>query len=203
MRAGYADFKEITAPVSFGVHPWDTTCHKSIQEIDKVTNVKGLIAIGECGLDKYKSGSLSKQTELFRKHVNYSEQLHKTLIIHCVGRYNEIIYLRKQIKPTQPWIIHGFNGHPQLAEQLISNGFILSFGSAIFIGNSKATKSLLLMRDEPFLLETDDSGFMIEEVYNQVAEIQGDEINHLKNKIATIFFKTFPGMETSGSQTTC
>ncbi|TCO11047.1 TatD family hydrolase [Natronoflexus pectinivorans] len=203
IRAGYDDLEEINGPVSFGVHPWDTTRLNSIKVIDEVTNIKDLITIGECGLDKYKSGSLSEQTELFIKHVHCSEQLHKPLIIHCVGRYNEIINLKKQINPTQPWIIHGFNGHPQLAEQLIRNGFLLSFGSAIFIGKSKARKSLIMMRDEPFFLETDDSGFAIEKLYSQVSELQFIEINHLKNKIATTFFKTFPGMEFPRSQATC
>lgn len=71
---------------------------------------------------------LAAQTALLRIHYELSETLRKPLILHIVKSFPEIIALRKQWKPTQPWIIHGFRGKPQLARELLAHGFHLSYG---------------------------------------------------------------------------
>lgn len=70
---------------------------------------------------------LAAQTALLRIHYELSETLRKPLILHIVKSFPEIIALRKQWKPTQPWIIHGFRGKPQLARELLAHGFHLSY----------------------------------------------------------------------------
>ena len=71
---------------------------------------------------------LAAQTALLRIHYELSETLRKPLILHIVKSFPEIIALRKQWNPTQPWIIHGFRGKPQLARELLAHGFHLSYG---------------------------------------------------------------------------
>lgn len=71
---------------------------------------------------------LAAQTALLRIHYELSETLRKPLILHIVKSFPEIIAFRKQWKPTQPWIIHGFRGKPQLARELLAHGFHLSYG---------------------------------------------------------------------------
>ena len=54
--------------------------------------------------------------------------IHKPLIIHQVKALQEILYLKKKFHPAQPWLIHGFRGKPELAQQLLATGIDLSFG---------------------------------------------------------------------------
>ena len=115
---------------SVGIHPW----HTSNVDDDTISRLQALaahpqiVAIGEAGLDALKGAPLDTQTEIFLLHVTLSEQYQKPLIIHCVKAFNEIIALKKRLRPSMPWIIHGFRGKPQLATQLLNNGFYISLG---------------------------------------------------------------------------
>ena len=115
---------------SVGIHPWHTieVDSTTIEKLNILATHPQVIAIGEAGLDALKGAPIDKQIEIFRHHVTLSEKYKKPLIIHCVKAFNEIISLKKQLRPTMPWIIHGFRGKPQLAQQLLDNGFYISLG---------------------------------------------------------------------------
>ena len=115
---------------SVGIHPWHTSNvdDETITRLQSLAALPQVLAIGETGLDALKGASIEFQTEIFRLHVSLSEQYQKPLIIHCVKAFNEIIALKKELRPTMPWIIHGFRGKPQLATQLLNNGFYISLG---------------------------------------------------------------------------
>lgn len=118
---------------SIGIHPWQTyklpsNIESILEELYNKSLSENVVAIGECGIDKLKGASLEKQIEIFKAHVDISEKTGKPLIIHAVKSFNEIIALKKELKPTQTWIIHGFRGKPQIAQQLINNDICLSIG---------------------------------------------------------------------------
>lgn len=96
---------------------------------------------------------LAAQTALLRIHYELSETLRKPLILHIVKSFPEIIALRKQWKPTQPWIIHGFRGKPQLARELLAHGFHLSYGKKYNPASLAITPASRLLR------ETDEKPF--------------------------------------------
>ncbi|MCH5216350.1 MAG: TatD family hydrolase [Muribaculaceae bacterium] len=132
---------------SVGIHPWNSSKADEFY-FDKVSYYAALpnfLAIGETGIDTIKGGDIHNQINIFKFHVNLSENLNKPLIIHCVKAFNYIINLHNQFSPRQKWIIHGFRGKPQLAQQLISHGLYLSFGKMfnqdslyLAISNNKA-----------------------------------------------------------------
>lgn len=113
---------------SIGWHPWWPK-----PNMDWVTSLSlnpKVVIIGECGIDKLKGvGEIQQQIQLTKLHAQLAERVGKPLLLHIVGAWNEIIALHKEIKPSQPWIIHGFRGKPQLAKQLINAGFYISLGS--------------------------------------------------------------------------
>lgn len=90
---------------------------------------------------------LAAQTALLRIHYELSETLRKPLILHIVKSFPEIIALRKQWKPTQPWIIHGFRGKPQLARELLAHGFHLSYGKKYNPASLAITHASRLLRE--------------------------------------------------------
>ena len=90
---------------------------------------------------------LAAQTALLRIHYELSETLRKPLILHIVKSFPEIIALRKQWKPTQPWIIHGFRSKPQLARELLAHGFHLSYGKKYNPASLAITHASRLLRE--------------------------------------------------------
>ena len=116
---------------SVGIHPWSTRREVDAAVTERLRTLCAdprVVAIGECGFDKNRGGSLGYQEEIFRLHVTLSEELQKPLIIHCVGRYGRLIELHRELQPSQLWVVHGFTGKPELARQLVAAGFALSLG---------------------------------------------------------------------------
>lgn len=188
-----------SVPVCYGLHPWDSEI-EFIKLFDKVKSFKNLYAIGECGLDKNIPTPLEIQKNVFIHQIEISEKINKPLIIHAVGSINEIIDLKIKLKPSQPWIVHGFTGHPQLASQLIKENFIISFGESIFGLESKASRSLRILPHGSFFLETDESKRSIKDIYSQACFLRNESENFLINLLFNQFidlFKLKDGVEQS------
>ena len=99
------------------------------------------------------------QESVFSEQVALSEQVGKPLIIHCVKALDRLLLLRKELKPKQQWMLHGFRGKPQQLRSLLDAGFFVSFG---FQHNEE---SLRICPIDRRLLETDDDGVhSIEEI---------------------------------------
>lgn len=115
---------------SAGLHPWDVTGHdeEAFRNLEELITNPQVLAVGECGFDTLKGPSHELQEQAFVRQVELSERYGKPMILHVVRDFDSVIRLRKQLKPTQKWIIHGFRGGPQQMEQLYSNGILVSFG---------------------------------------------------------------------------
>ncbi len=175
--------------ISIGIHPW----YVSADDIEEQTewikqtaiNDKRVIAIGECGTDKLCNTDINLQYEAFCNCITLSEELELPLIIHSVKTSNEIIKLRKSIKPKQVWIIHGFRGKPEQALQYLSNGFYLSFGKLY------NTESIKITPHDRLLFETDEhSGNIIEIITNaaKTLDIPTDKIQNIASENAKRLF---------------
>ena len=162
--------------ISMGIHPWNISSDWEKQFAIIRTNAckENVCAIGECGTDKLKSPANEElQQEVFRAHATLAEEAGKPLIIHCVKGFDTIIALHKEISPKQAWIIHGFRGKPQQAEQLIKNGFYISFGDKFNIDSVKATPL------ERLFIESDESKKSIDKIYDEIAKVKGFSIAEL------------------------
>lgn len=112
---------------SVGWHPWWGP-EADLGWVESEARRPEVVMIGECGVDRLRGGDIGRQIELTRWHAELAERLQKPLILHIVGAWSEIIGLRKRMKPSQPWIVHGFRGKAALARQLLEAGFHLSLG---------------------------------------------------------------------------
>lgn len=171
---------------SIGIHPWYSSKWEGLlPDMEKVIKElnPNLIFIGECGLDKVKGLDMSQQEELFTAHIQLSEKYQKPLIIHCVKAYNELIQIKKKIKPNQPWIIHGFNRKKSIAKALLDEDLYLSMG----INYLKTEIGRSVLQDIPLsrvFFETDDNiDVLIEEVYILASEILEISVSTLTKKI--------------------
>ena len=159
-----------------------------MQQLSKLATAENVKAIGECGIDKLKSGaSVETQIETLKAHIRLSEQLKKPLILHIVKGQDIIMRLHKETRPTQAWIIHGFRGKEALAKEFIQHGFYLSFGACY---QEEALRSVPVER---LFIETDESELSIEDIYLRVAQSRGMDLKELtesiKKNVERVFFK--------------
>lgn len=172
--------KEIPAEavyLSAEIHPWHLTAENLSCQIERMENMLSdhrVLALGEVGLDKLTECPYPIQIKAFEEIVSISEAYGKPLIIHCVKSVDELIAIRKKVRPALPWIMHGFRGKPQQADSLLRHGFYLSFGEHY---NSQVMKEIPIER---LFLETDESNAPIDELYNRAAAIRHISAEELK-----------------------
>ena len=179
---------------SYGIHPWYTNGQdlgKLLENVREMAHFNKVVAIGEAGLDKVKGPPMGEQKKIFCYHIEISEAMKKPLIIHSVKANNEVLRLRKKMSPLQPWILHGFSGHPQEMQQMVEAGFYLSFGPKILYHNNKASESLAKVPDNRFFLETDHTNKAISALYAKAADIRGISLKELESTINKNFKTLF------------
>ncbi|WP_299012696.1 TatD family hydrolase [uncultured Polaribacter sp.] len=191
----YPNSSDFTKPFSIGIHPWfinELIIEEDLKFLEQKLSYKNCLAIGECGLDKLTKTDFNLQKRTFRKQIQLSEKYQKPLIIHCVKSFQEIIAFKKELKPKQVWIVHGFNKNLQLAQSLLKNNIILSFGKAI-INNKKLEEVFKAMPITSILFETDNCQIDIQEIYGQASAIKKITLiklqEHIKQNFNTIFSK--------------
>lgn len=115
---------------SVGIHPWDAdrADDRTFSKLRAMAADSRVVAIGEAGIDALRGPSDEIQEHVFIRQARLADELGKPLIIHAVRTFNRLIGLKKSMKPSVPWIIHGFRGKPELALQLVRNGFYISLG---------------------------------------------------------------------------
>lgn len=175
---------------SIGIHPWFLTeenAESQWKALQKQVSHPSVLAIGEGGLDKLKGPDMELQVKILKQQVALSEEKSLPLIIHCVKAFNELIQLKKELRPHQPWIIHGFRGKEALAIDCIRHGFYLSYGEHFQENALKATPQ------EKLFIETDESEVPIQEIYQSIALVHGIGLQELmesvKKNVKEVFFK--------------
>ena len=177
---------------SYGIHPWaldevEFQAEKALQALEEKLELPQVIALGEAGLDKMHKASFERQIELFERQIELSEALKKPMILHDVRSHNEIIALRKKHRAKQPWILHGFSGTEQDAQQLVGQGICLSIGESLLHPERKIHKSFKFIDLNCLFLETDMTELVVEKVYEAAANLLEMDINVLKTRIFANF----------------
>lgn len=169
--------------LSVGVHPWDAMSWDSNSRpllktifLDPKTSL-----IGEIGLDKASSVPLDIQISVFEAQVQMAEEVGKPVVLHIVRAMSELLAIRKKYLKIPAWIIHGFRGGKQEAEQYIRKGFYLSFGPRF------NREGLFACPVDRLFLETDDGGEELRRVYEQVAHVLQCPFEELEEQVENNF----------------
>ncbi|TDQ30293.1 TatD family hydrolase [Tenacibaculum caenipelagi] len=189
----YPNSKDFSKPFSIGIHPWyisEDSLQNDLATVEKLVISENCYALGECGLDRISATGFSLQLEVFKQQIQLSEKYNKPLIIHCVKAFQEIIQLKKEIKPKQPWIVHGFNKNYQIALDLIQHQICISFGESL-LKNKKLQETFLKLPLDFLFLETDTSEESIKNIYKTASELRKIEkqiiIKTVKQNFSRIF----------------
>ena len=180
---------------TYGIHPWFLNEENHKQLINSVENTviqPEIIAIGEAGFDRLRGPSPELQSRAFEEQIIISEKISKPVVIHCVRAWDELLAVYKKIKPKMPWLIHGFRGNVELASQLLSKGFYLSFWID-FILRPESKELLKQLPADRIFLETDGADVDIKSIYNKVATDLDLSVDELKSIILKNFNKCLIG----------
>ena len=116
-----------------GIHPWTTDQPEAVKamlkQLPQWLHHPQIVALGECGLDALRGASLTTQQEIFVQQIRWAEELQLPVTLHIVRAFSQLLQLKKQLRPTTQWTVHGFRGKPALAQQLLQAGIDLSFGT--------------------------------------------------------------------------
>jgi TatD DNase family protein len=171
---------------SVGFHPYNVG---KVDEQDTLNKVKlatenfNVLAIGEIGLDKSIKAPMDQQMRVFEAQVEIAEYADMPVILHVVRAFNEMVEFMKTHHPVVPMIIHGYNGSPEMAAELVKAGFLISFGEAIGKEHSKIVEAVQKVPIEKMFLETDEGDLDIREIYHFASEIKGISMDHLRMQI--------------------
>ena len=185
---------DATIPVySIGIHPWYIVEDRLASDLDIVeTKLQepNCLAVGECGLDKRIAIPIDLQQLVFEKQLVLAQKYNKPVVLHCVASFDELIATRKKLNITVPMIVHGFSKSEQLAKQLVSNGFYISFGKYLLL-NPELESVFKSIPDDKIFLETDTVLENIAVVYELAATYKGISMLEMQELIKHNFQKVF------------
>ena len=178
---------------SVGIHPWhikEDTVMQELALLEQYIALPQVAAVGECGLDKRIAVPFDLQMRVFEAQLHVAQQVQKPVIIHCVAAFQELISIVSAQQISVPIIIHGFSKNAQLAQQLLQQGYYLSFGKYLF-QQPELADVLTTIPEDRFFLETDTMDRSIQEVYTKAAECKKMSLDELKSTLNCTFAAVF------------
>ncbi len=178
---------------SIGIHPWriENNFSAELHLLDDYSYNPKFVSIGEIGIDKTSSKPIDIQTQVFKDQANIAHKLGKPIIIHCVKALSEILEIKKNGYKDDIWIMHGFQGGFETADQLIKHNIYISFGKHL-LTKAKTIEAFRKVDMSKIFLETDDSDISIKELYKEAAIIKDVKPTIIRKQIASNFNNIFP-----------
>ncbi len=146
---------------SVGLHPNEKEERIDISiHLEALAKDPKVVAIGECGLDYFRSGGSGEeraaQKEKFLAQLQLAQKLQKALVIHCRDAHEDMLALLTEQGPTLlcPIIMHFFTGSGELAERYLDLGCYLSFPGPITY-TDMYDESIRVCPMDKMLIETD------------------------------------------------
>jgi TatD DNase family protein len=180
------DFDRIPAEgwYSVGLHPWYLQADQAEAipaSLMQAAAARNVLAIGECGLDTRCDTPLDLQRKVFTRHIELAKSIAKPLIIHAVRAFDEVLSILKKLQVSVPVIFHGFNRSNILAERIIDEGYLLSFGR--HLQKQPVAEVFRKLPADRVFLETDDAEIPIADIYAAAARIRGTDIESIAERI--------------------
>lgn len=196
-----------------GIHPtheWNPT---DFVELDALAAHPKVVAIGECGLDFFRSGadeeSKKQQGILFANQIEIALRHDKPLMIHCRNAYEECLQVLSAYRTDHKLgdrlrgNIHFFAGNWEVAQKFFALGFSISFDGPITFARDydevikKAPLEMLMAEtDAPFAAPVPYRGKRnepahVKEVVRKIAEIRGENFETIQRAMVENALRIF------------
>lgn len=123
-----------------GIHPWtvndltDDQFQETIDFISKKAKSKGLVAIGEIGLDFKYMNIWDRQLKVFDSMLHLAEKLVLPVIIHSRGTTAQIVDMLPSYS-VKKVLLHWFSNPISALTKAVDHGFYISEGAPVVFSN--------------------------------------------------------------------
>jgi TatD DNase family protein len=198
--------KEMYASV--GVHPnADLHDQTSVEDLIQLSQHPKVIAIGETGLDYYRSsGDLTWQFKRFRNHIQAAKETKKPLIIHCREAKEDVLKILKEENAKEiGGIMHCFVENWDIAQQVMDLGFLISFSGVVTfktatdlqeVAQKVPANQYLIETDAPFLTPLPFRGkpnqpAYVKQIGEFIAVLRNESLNTVAQNTTRNFLNLF------------
>jgi TatD DNase family protein len=130
----------------------------TLAEIDRLAALPRVRAVGETGLDRYRTGpeGWAAQEASFRAHIRIAKERGTALVIHDRDAHEEILRVLDDEGAPEHTVFHCFSGDVGFARACVERGFVLSFAGTVTFGNAGYLREAAALTPvEQMLVETD------------------------------------------------
>jgi TatD DNase family protein len=133
----------------------------ALDEIDRLAASPRVRAVGETGLDFYRTGvdGRGAQEASFRAHVELARRRGKTLVVHDRDAHADVLRVLAEERVAQagpPVVFHCFSGDAAMARHCTERGWYLSFAGTVTFKNASGLRAALAAAPlDRVLVETD------------------------------------------------
>jgi TatD DNase family protein len=194
--------------LSVGVHPNERDePEPSFAELVELAQHPKVVAIGETGLDYYRShGDLAWQHQRFKTHIQVAKAVKKPLIIHTREAAEDTLTILKQENAHEVGgVIHCFSEDWEFAQQAIALNFYISFSGIVTFKNAlQIQHAAKQVPSDRFLIETDSPylapapfrskqnyPLYIKYVAEKLAELRDTSIEEIAAQSTANFYRLF------------
>ena len=174
---------------------------EALREIEALAALPQVKAVGETGLDHYRTGSADGQRlqeESFRAHIAIAKATGTALVIHDRDAHDEVLRVLLDEGAPDRVVFHCFSGDAAMARTCAQHGFFLSFAGPVTFrpnhGLREAAQAapadlLLVETDAPFLTPMPFRGrpnapYLVPLTVRSLAETKGMGLAELCTTIA-------------------
>ena len=187
-----------------GLHPHDVGAEMKIEDFEELAKHPKVVAIGETGLDYYRTSEKEKQEkqkDVFRQFLELAVEMKKPAVIHCRNAYEDMLDILKN-NPVAG-VVHSFTGSFDLAREFLDLGLYLGLNGIITFTdeyNDMVAKiplnRILIETDAPYLAPVPHRGkrnepLYVEFVARRIAEIKKISFEEVVEKTRENTMKLF------------
>jgi TatD DNase family protein len=167
----------------------------ALAEIDRLAALPRVRAVGETGLDRYRTGpeGWAAQEASFRAHIGIAKDRGTALVIHDRDAHQEILRVLDDEGAPEHTVFHCFSGDAAFAKACLARGFVLSFAGTVTFGNAAYLREaaaftpvdqMLVETDAPFLTPMPHRGRpnasrLVPHTVRALADVTGVELEEL------------------------
>jgi TatD DNase family protein len=179
----------------------------ALAEIDRLAALPRVRAVGETGLDRYRTGpeGWAVQEASFRAHIDIAKRHGVALVIHDRDAHQEILDVLDDEGAPEHTVFHCFSGDAAFATACVERGFVLSFAGTLTFGNAGYLREaaaltpvgqLLVETDAPFLTPMPHRGRpnasrLVPLTVRALAEVTGVELDELCRQLTRTAERVF------------
>jgi TatD DNase family protein len=201
----YVDKDEVDIPFKTRKEDFD------IEFYSNLAKEKGVVAIGECGMDYYRVPEgvdpkefVARQKEVFLQQVNFAKERNFPLVLHTRAHpkeptkaYDDLLELLQHARYTLG-VVHCYTGDVDTARKFIEAGCTISFTGIITFPNAKQLLDvvrfvpldrIMVETDAPYLAPQQKRGqrnepLFVQYVAEKIADVKGIKVDEVVRQTA-------------------